>query len=220
MSNTPRPFRHSVAYVGTVTGFYIAAGAGVGMVMDSMVSDEIYEPYRIESAGIVDKDSFDTYVNDTHQLELTTKDLEGRDQTLVVRFGEACVNAVLPYTSGGLIGTEEDSVVSDLLVSPKEPRGDEPTQVRQAVHEVRTVKAGLKDAEAADYNQRQANIAKTEHRVTEGKSDDSLEAGMIIGGALLGGLALLSTVASERDYRRHVGRRFGLSLVRRRLKRK
>lgn len=202
MNSKPRPFVESLAYVGAITGVYIGAGVGLGVILDKVFSDEIEIPYRIEGAGIIDEASFNDYVNDTHQLELTTKDLEGRDQTLVVRFGEACVKAVLPYTGGGLANTEEDSAVTDLLTSPKMPCGEEPTEVRQAVHEVRTVKQGLEDAEAANYNQRLANITKTEHRLADGQSDDSIVLGILVGGVLLGGLAMLSTTASELDYRR------------------
>lgn len=71
--------------------------------------------------------------NDQAELEQTQAELD----VVTVRLGEACVSAMRPYLSGGeLSGSEEDSVVSDIILNGQEPCGDSPTDIRVAYRQL------------------------------------------------------------------------------------
>lgn len=203
MSSNPRHVSRSILYVASFTGAAAALGLGFGAAIDGILSEK--EPYDAQEVGIYGYDSFVNYKNETEILKDDILDLEVRDQSLAERFGAICVNAVLPYTHDGLADTEEDSVVLDLLSSPKNPCGDEPTEIRLAVNEIRTVKMSINsEHDSLDYNDRLAVIAQIEKEAQQEKSNDGILKGMLIGATTMGGLWGAISLTSELDYRKQM----------------
>jgi hypothetical protein len=111
-------------------------------------------------------------------------DADNEQATFEDRFGAACIAAVDPYLYGqGLAYVDEEDAKNDILNKPEQPCGNDPTQVRTAVHAMRWA-AGTEALVTADGYDFDTKRQELEVLKNEQRQDNDFKGGTL--GALLG----------------------------------
>ena len=82
-----------------------------------------------------------------HERELEIRRL--RRELYVKEIGEACVDSLLPYTTGERIDDGEEGAISDLTQDPDQPCGDDPEEIRHRFKTLDLHEAAVEYAEEA-----------------------------------------------------------------------
>lgn len=175
--------------------FAIIAGAGLGV-------DTIYDAVESSRASTANS-QLDEASEAALEADLTfdraTQDL-----------GEACVTKVEVYVDGAsLADTPEGEIVTDLVSSPTQPCGEDPTEVRNQVRTFMTAHDELSAVNAEyDSAQETAEAANAVQDENGDLSDNYWTAGLGLVGLGAGWInALAGRDLAERDRRRMVNSR-------------